>query len=39
LNDEGAASRAAGNVREHLDWGAISRRALDFMEKTSNEFR
>lgn len=39
LGDEAAARRAADRVREHLDWRAICRRAVDFLEKTRNEHR
>ena len=34
-----AAARAAARVQEQLDWRAISRRAVDFLEKTRHEFR
>jgi len=37
--DETAAAGAAARVREHLDWRAISRRAVDFLEKTQHDFR
>lgn len=38
-DDAPAATGAATRVREQLDWRAISRRAVDFLEKTSNDFR
>lgn len=38
-DDVAAAATAAARVREHLDWRAISRRAVDFLERTSNDFR
>ena len=38
-DDEAAAANAAARVREHLDWRAISRRAVDFLERTKHDFR
>jgi len=38
-DDATAAANAAARVREQLDWRAISRRAGDFLERTSNDFR
>lgn len=38
-DDAPAAANAAARVREQLDWRAISRRAVDFLEKTQHEFR
>lgn len=37
--DETAAASAAARVREHLDWRALSRRAVDFLEQTKHDFR
>jgi glycosyltransferase involved in cell wall biosynthesis len=38
-DEESAAAGAAARVREKLDWQAIARRAVDFLEKTRNDFR
>ncbi len=38
-DDATAAANAAARVREQLDWRVISRRAVDFLEKTQHEFR
>ncbi len=38
-DDETAAASAAARVREHLDWRALSRRAVDFLEQTNHDFR
>jgi glycosyltransferase involved in cell wall biosynthesis len=38
-DDATAAANAAARVREQLDWRAISRRAVDFLEKTQHDFR
>lgn len=39
LVDQASAASAAARGREQLDWRAISRRAVDFLEKTQHEFR
>lgn len=39
LANSEAATAAAGRVLENLNWRVISRRAVDFLEKTTNEFR
>jgi len=39
LRDGRSARAAADRVRRELDWRVISRRAVDFIEKTKNEFR